>query len=81
MFENFCNQTSLTLDEVEDVILGMAEIVYENRSLRREVIELREIREKYYRESYQRCVDSQRHSENMLKLAYLISGEKIGELK
>lgn len=61
--------------EVEDVILGMAEIVMECRTLRREVEELREFKEKYYEEVHQRYKDAQMHSVNLLELAIAI-GEK-----
>ena len=69
MFDN------TTTWEVEEMILGMADIVMECRQLRREVEELRKFRDKYYDEVHQRCKDAQMHSVNMLKLAIAI-GEK-----
>lgn len=37
--------------DIEDIILGMADIVKENRKLRKEVEELRKIKEKYYKKT------------------------------
>lgn len=71
MLNNF--QTSTW--EIEDIILGMAEIVMECRQLRRENEELREFKDKYYEEVHQRYNDAQMHSVNMLKLAIAI-GER-----
>lgn len=45
MPNNYKNQ------DIEDIILGMADIVKENRKLRKEVEELRKIKEKYYKET------------------------------
>lgn len=59
--------------EVEDIILGMAEIVIECRQLRQENAELREFKDKYYEEVHQRYKDAQMHSANMLQLAIAIS--------
>lgn len=59
--------------EIEDIILGMAEIVMECRQLRRENTELREFKDKYYEEVNQRYQDAQMHSANMLQLAIAIS--------
>ena len=67
--------------EVEDMILGMAEIVMECRQLRREVAELREFKDKYYEEVNQRFKDSQMHSMNMLKLAIAISEKEEASIK
>ncbi len=61
--------------EVEDLILGMAEIVMECRQLRRENAELKEFKDKYYEEVNQRFKDAQMHSANMLQLAIAI-GER-----
>ena len=71
MLDNF----RATTWEVEDIILGMAEIVMECRKLRREVEELREFKDKYYEQVNERYKDAQMHSINMLKLAIAI-GEK-----
>ena len=35
------------IEEIEDIILGMAEVVYENRELRRKLREAEEYKEKY----------------------------------
>ena len=59
--------------EIEDMILGMADIVIECRQLRKEVAELKEFKEKYYEEVNQRFKDSQMHSINMLNLAIAMS--------
>ena len=64
-----------TIWEVEEMILGMADIVMECRKLRRENKELKEFKERYYEEIYQRSKDAQMHSINMLKLA-MAMGEK-----
>lgn len=69
------NDPHVTLWEVEDMILGMAEIVMECRKLRRENAELREFKDKYYEEVNQRYNDAQMHSVNMLNLAIAI-GER-----
>lgn len=66
------NNIHATTWEIEDIILGMAEIVIECRQLRRENAELRAFREKYYEEVNQRYKDAQMHSANMLKLAIAI---------
>ena len=71
MLDNF----RATTWEIEDMILGMAEIVMECRQLRRENEELRAFKDKYYEEVNQRFKDAQMHSANMLKLAIAI-GEK-----
>lgn len=70
------NNVHATTWEIEDIILGMAEIVVECRQLRRENEELRAFRAKYYEEVNQRCKDAQMHSANMLKLA-LVMKEKV----
>ena len=67
------NDPHATTWEIEDIILGMAEIVMECRQLRRENEELRAFRDKYYEEVNQRYQDAQMHSANMLKLAIAIS--------
>ena len=61
--------------EIEDIILGMAEIVMECRKLRRENEELKEFKDKYYEEVNQRFKDAQMHSVNILKFA-LAMGER-----
>jgi hypothetical protein len=65
--------------EIEETILGLADIIMECRHLRRENDELREFKEKYYEEVNQRYRDAEMHSVNMLELA-IAMGEK-GELK
>lgn len=62
-------------EEIEDIIIGMADLVIELRELRRENAELREFKDKYDEAVYQRFKDSQQHSANMLKLA-LAMGER-----
>ena len=69
------NDPRTTLWEVEDMILGMAEIVMVCRQLRKENAELREFRDKYYDEVNSRYKDAQMHSVNMLKLAIAL-GER-----
>ena len=61
--------------EIEETILGLADIIIECRRLRRENAELKEFKEKYYEEVNQRYRDAQMHSVNMLELAIAI-GEK-----
>lgn len=61
--------------EIEDIVLGMAEIVMECRKLRRENEELKEYKDKYYEEVNQRFKDAQMHSGNILKFA-LAMGER-----
>lgn len=63
--------------EVENMILGMAEIVYENRRLRRENEKLRETREEYYKFVSEAAQASERASHNMLKAA--ITGIAMGK--
>lgn len=65
--------------EIEDIILGMAEIVMECRQLRRENAELREFKDKYYEEVNQRYRDAQMHSANMFKLAIAISEKEVSK--
>ena len=69
------NNIPATTWEIEDMILGMAEIVMECRQLRQEVAELKEFKDKYYEEVNQRFRDAQMHSANMLELALAI-GER-----
>ena len=52
--------------EIEEIILGMADIVMECRRLRRENAELLEFKEKYYKEVDARFKDAQMHSANIL---------------
>lgn len=66
-----------TLWEVEDIILGMAEIVMECRKLRRENEELKEFKNKYYEEVHQRYKDAQMHSANILQFALAMSEKEV----
>jgi hypothetical protein len=59
--------------DIEEIILGMADLVLECRRLRRENAELQEFKDKYYDEVYQRTKDAQMHSVNMLELAIAIA--------
>lgn len=61
--------------EIEEIILGMADIVIECRRLRRENAKLLEFKEKYYEEVDARFKDAQMHSANMLN-AILTMAEK-----
>lgn len=61
--------------EIEEIILGMADIVQECRYLRRENEELREFKDKYHKEVDARFKDAQMHSANIFKVA-LMMGEK-----
>lgn len=65
--------------EIEEIILGMADIVRECRYLRQENAELREFKEKYYEEVNQRYQDAQMHSANLLELAIAIGERKLGK--
>ena len=66
------NEIQPTYWEIEETILGLADIILECRHLRRENAELREFKEKYYEEVNQRYRDAQMHSANMLELALAI---------
>lgn len=63
------NDYGATIWEIEDIILGMAEIVMECRQLRRENAELIEFKEKYQKELNQRFEDSQKQAGIALKMA------------
>ena len=65
MFDDFQKTTW----EIEEVILGMADIVMECRQLRKENEELRKYRELYYESVSARAKDADMHSANLLKLA------------
>ena len=72
MFDGFYPTTR----EIEDIVLGLADIIIECRKLRRENEELNEFKEKYYEEVNQRYRDAQMHSANMLELAFAIGERK-----
>lgn len=55
--------------EIEEIVLGMADIVKENRELRWENARLQKVEEKYREEIYMRARQSEQASRNMLKSA------------
>ena len=55
--------------EVEEMILTMADIVMENRMLREEVTELKEIRDEYYHSINERAIVSEEATRRMLSIA------------
>lgn len=55
--------------EVEEMILTMADIVMENRALREEVKELREIRDEYYECLSRRAIASEEVTRKMIGVA------------
>ena len=59
--------------EIEEIILGMADIVRECRYLRQENEELREFKDKYYKEVDARFNDAQMHSANILHAVLTIA--------
>ena len=73
------NEFQPTTWEIEETILGLADIIMECRHLRRENTELKEFKEKYYDEVNQRYKDAQMHSVNMLELALAIGERKKSE--
>lgn len=63
--------------DAEELIITMAEIVYENRELQREVARLRKIEKDYHQSINDRCRVSEEASRNMLRAA--IVGIDIGK--
>ena len=55
--------------DAEELILAMAEIVYENRELRCEAARLRRIEKDYHQSITDRCRASEEASKNMLRAA------------
>ena len=55
--------------EIEDIILGLADIIIECRQLRKENAELEKYRQMYYESVSDRARDADMHSANLLKLA------------
>lgn len=55
--------------DIEEIILAMADIVVENRMLREEVTELREIRDEYYKSINERAVASEEATRKMMRIA------------
>lgn len=55
--------------EVEEMILTMANIVMENRMLREEVAELREIRDEYYKSINERAAAGEEVNRKMMRIA------------
>ena len=58
-------------EEIEDIILGLADIVVECRQLRKENEELQKYREMYYESVSARAKDADMHSTNLLKMALM----------
>ena len=54
-------------DDIEDIILGMADIVMENRALRRELEEAREYEEKYRKLLSDTLKESEETNKQLLK--------------
>lgn len=54
--------------EAEDILLSIADSIWELRKLREENKELREFRDKYYQEVSERARDASMHSANLLKI-------------
>lgn len=63
--------------DAEELIITMAEIVYENRELQWEVARLRKIEKDYHQSIAERCRASEEASRNMLRAA--IVGINIGK--
>lgn len=61
--------------EIEDIILGLADIIVECRQLRKENEELKKYRQMYYDSVSDRARDADMHSANLLQMA-LIYGTK-----
>lgn len=57
--------------DIEDVILGMADIVRENRYLRKENERLAQVEAEYNQSIIDRCRASEEASQNMLKAALI----------
>ena len=55
--------------EVEEMILGMADIVMENRMLREEVTELKEIRDEYYHSINERYITDEETNRKIMSIA------------
>ena len=49
----------ISYKDIEDIILGMADIVVENRALREELKEMREYKKKYHEALNQHVKDSE----------------------
>lgn len=63
--------------DAEELVITLAEIVYENRELQREVARLRKIEKDYHQSIAERCRASEEASRNMLRAA--IVGINIGK--
>lgn len=68
--------------QIEEIILGMADIIYENRQLRKENERLRKIEKEYHQSIIDRCRESEQASLNMLKAAMvgIVQGKNDKEL-
>lgn len=62
-----------TNNEIEDIILGLADIIVECRHLRKENAELKKYQQMYYESVSDRAKDAGMHSFNMLQLALMMS--------
>ena len=67
----------IAIKQTEEIILRMADIVLENRHLRKEVKRLKEVEKEYHQYINERCKASEQASFNMLNAA--ISGYVIGK--
>lgn len=68
--------------QIEEIVLGMADIVIENRQLREENKRLRKIEKEYHQSIIDRCRESEQASLNMLKAAMVgvVQGKNDKEL-
>lgn len=55
--------------DIEELVLGFADIVRENRYLRKENTRLREVEKEYHQSIIDRCRESEQASLNMFKAA------------
>lgn len=58
-------------EEIEDIILGMADIVLENRALREELKEMREYKKKYHELLYDNLKEAEESNRMLLKCCLL----------
>jgi cell shape-determining protein MreC len=65
------------LNDIEDIIIGMANIVLENRALRKELEEMRKYKEMYY-ELVNENLRSAEESNRMLLKACLMGAFNVG---
>lgn len=55
--------------DIEELVLGLADMVYENRYLRQENARLQKVEKEYHQSIIDRCRESEQASLNMLKAA------------